>query len=158
MLLGTANCSKAARHRAHCSINCKAVFCRGAPSRQFLRTDEAVCRRQGRRPARLCEAVALEDGAAQHDLEELLHGGAERRAAADDEPQAAAEALLDGAEHDIVQQGRRLGHASACNWCDVRCGMAVVGVSSTPTCAEQTTYSSRYVMTAFAHTDDSSSA
>jgi hypothetical protein len=58
--------------------------------------------------ARLCEAVALEDRAAEHDLEELLDGGSERCAAADDETQAAAETLLDSAEHDVIQQRRRL--------------------------------------------------
>ena len=62
--------------------------------------------------ARLGEAVALEDGATEDDLEVLLDGGAERRATADHEAQAPAEALLDGAEHDVVQQRRRLDDAT----------------------------------------------
>ena len=67
--------------------------------------------RTGACGARLCEAVTLEDRAAEHDLEELLDGGSKRCAAADDEAQAAAETLLDCAEYDVVQQRRGLGNA-----------------------------------------------
>ena len=58
--------------------------------------------------ARLGESIALQDGAAECDLEELLDLGAQGRAAADHEAQAPAEALLQGVDQKRVKPVLRL--------------------------------------------------
>ena len=62
---------------------------------------------EGRR-AGLREAVALDDGAAHADFEEVLHVARQRGAAGHDQAHTAAEALLDLAEYQLVEKRRCL--------------------------------------------------
>mmetsp|Transcript_1526 Transcript_1526/g.3432 ORF Transcript_1526/g.3432 Transcript_1526/m.3432 type:complete len:389 (+) Transcript_1526:630-1796(+) len=57
---------------------------------------------------RLCQAVTLDDVAHHADLEELLHVRAERRSPGADQPDAAAERLLDLGEDELVEERRGL--------------------------------------------------
>ena len=65
------------------------------------------------RGAGLRQPVALHDGAAHADRQEVLDVPRERRAAADDEPDPPSQPLLELGEDQLVEEGRRAGQLDA---------------------------------------------